>query len=120
MPPRAIASQVASTIASDAVSPVRAWWRSSISSTIDGGNFGAPPKPPRTTSYVLCRDFTAASSWSAEGGASPGGRDVRSARAATMRRALDSTSSRRSCQASLIDASSWRNDGMPWRGSGGK
>ena len=33
-------------------SPVRAWWRSRCSSAIDGGNFGAPPNPPRAGSYV--------------------------------------------------------------------
>jgi hypothetical protein len=46
-PPRAIASSVVAAIASASASPVRAWWRSSHSRTIDGGNFGAPPKPPR-------------------------------------------------------------------------
>ena len=46
MPPRAIASQVPSASWSAFALSVRSWWRSRNSSTIEGGNFGAPPNPP--------------------------------------------------------------------------
>ena len=59
MPPRAIASQVASVIESAAAPPVRSWWRSRNSSAIEGGNFGAPPKPPWASSNPDARPATA-------------------------------------------------------------
>ena len=37
-----------STMDSATADPVRSWWRSRNSSTIDGGNFGAAPNPPLT------------------------------------------------------------------------
>ncbi len=69
MPPRAIASRVRPAIASapgrpaagSPVTAVRACRRSKNSSTIDGGNFGAPPNPPRAESNSLARPSTAAS-----------------------------------------------------------
>ncbi len=61
MPPRAIASQVASAIESAAAAPVRSWWRSRNSSAIEGGNFGAPPKPPLASSKPDARPATAVS-----------------------------------------------------------
>ncbi len=51
MPPRAIRSQVSAAICSAPSAPVRAWWRNRNSITMDGGNFGAPPNPPRCGSY---------------------------------------------------------------------
>src|SRR3954465_6361827 len=51
MPPRAIRSHVALTISRLRASPVRAQCRSRNSSTIDGGNLGAPPKPPHSSSW---------------------------------------------------------------------
>src|ERR1700684_2739880 len=59
MPPLAIASQVASAIASAAAPPVRSWWRSRNSHVIEGGNFGARPKPPCSLSNPLARPATA-------------------------------------------------------------
>ena len=62
MPPRAIASKVASTIASAAVDPVRSWWRSRNSPSIAGGNFGARPNPPLTRSKSRANASTTRSS----------------------------------------------------------
>ena len=59
MPPRAIASQVASVIESAAAPPVRSWWRSRNSRAIEGGNFGAPPKPPWASSNPDARPAAA-------------------------------------------------------------
>jgi hypothetical protein len=50
MPPRAIASSVPRAVRSDSVSPVRAEWRNRNSSSMDGGNFGAPPNPADSSS----------------------------------------------------------------------
>jgi hypothetical protein len=50
MPPRAIASSVPVAMRSVPASPVRAWLRSRNSSTMDGGNFGAAPKPAEASS----------------------------------------------------------------------
>ena len=49
-PPRAIASQVPAAMASAAGDPVRRQERSRNSATMDGGNFGARPKPPSAAS----------------------------------------------------------------------
>ncbi len=50
-PTRAIRSQVSCAIWRAPSEPVRAWCRSRNSITMDGGNLGAPPKPPREASY---------------------------------------------------------------------
>ena len=107
---------------SDVASPVRAWWRSRNSSTIDGGNFGAPPKPPRAASYVRCKDRDRVVELL-------GGRR-RLARPAATARSASAVDDARAGRLDLVAAlrpgvgaptrSSWRNDGMPWRGSGGK
>ncbi len=65
MPPRAIASRVREAIVSAAASPVRSWWRSSASNTIDGGNFGAPLKPACSSSNWPTSRLSAASRSSA-------------------------------------------------------
>ena len=62
MPPRAIASNVPSAIARADADPVRPWCARSHSSTIEGGNLGAPPKPPRAASYEVVTVVSACSS----------------------------------------------------------
>ena len=117
MPPSAMRSSERSTTSSDSASPTR---RSS-SRAIVCGNFGAWPNPPCTGS---CCDRSAAA---ADASASGEGMPWSPAASSDDRRMASvscppcsSTSSRRCCQASAMASSSWVNDGMPWRGSGGK
>ncbi len=110
MPPRAMASSVRSAMASDAGAPVRSWWRSRNSSTIDGGNFGAVPNPPFLSSNCGTSRSAAASNSATEGGPSPAKSGAAtSARAETTRCPAASTSSRLSCQAWATAPSSWVN-----------
>src|SRR6185369_1638516 len=51
MPPSAILRAVFSTISNARPFPVRFQYPSRNSSDIEGGNFGAPPKPPFVASY---------------------------------------------------------------------
>ncbi len=104
-----------------ASSPVRAQCRNSISSSADGGNFGAGPKPACTGSNARATFSTAPASSSAVSVAA-GPPDARAA-AATSRAmsAPDaSTSSRRVRHALVTASSNWRNDPIPARGVGGK
>src|SRR6266511_1102419 len=74
MPPRAIPSAVRCTIRSDSGSALRTYCRSRNSSTIDGGNFGAPAKPPCTSSKPRASSAAASSSsFSVSGSTSPSG-----------------------------------------------
>ena len=81
---------------SEVGSPVRSCWRSRNSSAIDGGNFGAPPNPPRSGSNVAASAAAARSSSirGRAGSPSPGGKDVACAIASTMRAPAASTSAR--------------------------
>ena len=86
---------------------MRACRRSRNSSTIDGGNFGAPPKPPLTSSYVVRSEAAASSSTAASSGAGASSRGAASA--LTIRWPVSRTSSRRSRQASVTEPSSrWK------------
>ena len=67
MPPRAIASHVCSAILKAASEPVRDTCRSRNSSTIDGGNLGAPPNPPCAVSNPASRPATACEAASSSG-----------------------------------------------------
>ncbi len=122
MPPRAIASQVPDTMSRATVEPVLAWWRSKNSSTIDGGNFGAPPNPPAARSYWLSRPRVAVARSSRVGGCCVGRspRPARSARRPAMVLAAEVTCSRSLSQLSEIAVSTWVNDGIPRVGVGGK
>ncbi len=86
----------------------------------DGGNLGAPPKPPLPSSYSSPRRPTAPATTSPGGG--EGGTAI--ADCSRMPRVRASawriTWSRRSRQASVTPSITWMNDAMPWRGSGGK
>ena len=119
MPPPDIAVAEPSTMDNASTEPVRSWWRSRNSSTIDGGNFGAVPKPPLRRSYsgehrggrvgerrvVHCGRRE-------RGGLLAQLRDDAPARLPHLRVPRASTPRRR-------PPSSWRNDGMPGRGAGG-
>jgi len=86
---------------------------------MDGGNFGAPPKPADPSSNVVASCATAASRTSAVSGAgSP--RSSRAEMAPTMAVPADSSSGRRCAHASVTAESTCRNAGMPWAGRGGK
>jgi len=56
----------------------------------------------------------------ASSGAAPPATAARSASDEVIRDAASSTRDRSVSQVPLTASSSWRNDGMPWRGSGGK
>jgi hypothetical protein len=118
MPPRAIASQVASTMDSACGEPVRSWWRSSDSSCIDGGNFGAPPNPAWRWSNSSASRATAASS-TATSTVDSGSAEDRSVSCATIVRAAFRTSPPRSAQALDTASSSCGKPGIPGRGTGG-
>ncbi|CAM5718961.1 hypothetical protein SALBM217S_02926 [Streptomyces griseoloalbus] len=120
MPPRAIRSQVSAAIWRAPSAPVRAWCRSRNSSTMDGGNFGAPPNPPRCASYSRVSPSSACASSCSPGTSSPPTDSSRPARSRVIFPATSPTSSRRSAQACATPSSTCRNDGMPWRGAGGK
>jgi len=90
---------------------VRAQWRSRNSRTIDGGNFGAPPKPLFCQSYVPASSASAPPSSIADKGL-PDPVVVAPRRASTMRELLARTSSRRWAQASRTPESSCRNEGL--------
>ncbi len=114
MPPRAIASSVWAAIARAGSEP----WRSRNASTIDGGNFGAPPKPPRSASYSPPSTSTARSTTARSTGAATEATGCR--RCSRSFAATRWTSSPRLTQASLIEASTCRKLGWPWRGWSGK
>ena len=67
MPPAAMASSDSRAASRAAWSPVRRWWRSSVSIDIVCGNFGARPKPPSRWSTWASRALAAAVSTSAPG-----------------------------------------------------
>ena len=116
MPPRAIASHVCPAIDKACGDPVRAWCRSRNSSTIDGGNFGAPPKPPVPLSKSSASAATAAAVTSASGRSpvpapSPDRAEAFSARAAAIRSDSVLTFSLFDCQASATAVTSCTNCG---------
>ncbi len=94
MPPRAMAPRVFSVISMASGVPCL----SRNSSTIDGGNFGAPPKPPRTGSKVRARSRTAVSVVSAVGRSPPGSAEPWPSASTTLD-PWESTASRSSVQA---------------------
>ena len=60
---------VRSTASAGRMSPVRSWLRNNASSRAEGGNFGAPPKPPRAVSSSCS---AAATAWSHSAGCTGG------------------------------------------------
>ena len=96
-------------------------WRSRNSSTIDGGNFGAPPKPPYSASKLgaSCRHGRRRGPRRSNGGAA-GQLDAGGQVTLDPRRPPAATSSPRSVHASSIASSSWRKLGCPCRGRSGK
>ncbi|SHV91193.1 Uncharacterised protein [Mycobacteroides abscessus subsp. abscessus] len=108
MPPRAIAAAVRATTASTAASLVRSYPRNSASSRADGGNLGAPPKPPKRTSSAG-RIAAIAVSHSAMSTPGPSGsRPDIACSCPVILDAASSTSSRRRSQASRTAESSCR------------
>ncbi len=95
--------------------------RSRNSSTIDGGNFGAPPKPPCAASNSPASARTAPSSRSASSGSSP-------ASATSLPQVTAATLGGHACvprragssRPPTIASSTCRNDGWPCRGWSGK
>ncbi len=118
MPPAAIASAVPTTRDSASAEPVRSWWRSRNSSTMAGGNLGAPPNPPWSRSYSPSSVVTAPASTSSVTAASGSGAVCARSRSAISPAAWR-TCSPRVVQASTTAVSSWRNDGSAGCGRGG-
>ena len=108
MPPRDIRSQVRATSCVQTLSPVRAACRSRNSKTMDGGNFGAVPNPPRSASKPAASPAAAASSNA--GVMPPGAGRAESASSwRTMSRPWACTSARRWAQTSDTRVSNWEN-----------
>ncbi len=87
---------------------------------MDGGNFGAPPNPPRWASYSRVSPSSARACSSSPGASVPPYWISRSARSRVIFSATSVTSSRRSAQAARTPSSTCGKEGMPLRGAGGK
>ncbi len=112
MPPAAIASSVVVTMSS---SP-----RRSRNSSVDaGGNFGAPPNPPRSASNVRRRPRTASDRTVSVSGSADGSTSLDERTASTSCAADRPMSSRRSRYAVATAPSTCRKLGSPCRGAGG-
>ena len=86
----------------------------------DGGNLGAVPNPPHSTSNACFSGASAPVRSSSVSGSSEAACWAAAPSADVSRSAKPKTSSRRVLQMSSIAASTWRKAGMFMRGSGGK
>ena len=86
----------------------------------DGGNLGAVPNPPHSTSKAYLSGGSAPVRSSSVSGSSEAACCAAAPSADVSRSAMPVTSSRFVRHTSSIAASTWRNAGMFMRGSGGK
>ncbi len=83
------------------------------------GNFGALPQPPLAGSNEASIPAVAVASRSGVGSSVPASSRDWSISPWTSRPPAASTSARCSRHARSTPSSTWRNEGMPWRGSSG-
>ncbi len=131
MPPAAMAASVVCTMAVEPLSSVTRPCSRQSSSRAGWGNFGAGPNPPQVASKRPASSAVAAAS--SPGKRAPGsglspsspaarsaGTVTRRAMAPTRESAWDSTSSRRSRQASSMACRTRPKPGVPWASRRGK
>ncbi len=120
MPPSAMRSSVSTAICA-ARAPARRWRiPSSVGRSGDGGNLGAPPKPPCSSSKMRSRLARPSSTRSAVSGSDEAARAALPRRYSAICVDCSRTRSRSLRQTSESATSTWRKLAMPCRGSGGK